>query len=203
LDEETKLAHCQQLHGQAIAIYASQNPFAAVREQLAEYVLGFARLMAIGITSDGKAHHEAYDTPYISAELHTHIERIVKVDDELGRLRFNDASITTEDIRSYCTTRASLLLFFANSMNMLSIDIEKRAKDPSQWYRAFVQAAMVSAEDNLRRELELPSLLPGMVDGLVYGSFLDDVIGGEPDPFFAWTKRWPDRYLLGRGPRPN
>ena len=203
LDEAQKIKHCQELHGKALAIYASESPMLAVREQLAEYVFLFAQLMVIGIKSDSKDDVESYDTPYISGKLHEHLEDIIPTVDELGRLRFDDPSIEVEEIRSYCTSRASLMLFYTNNLNMVSIAVEDRAARPSEWYKAFIQASMVAAEDDIRRDIGLPSLLSDKhVGGLIYSNFSDDVINGEPDPFFSWTKRWPEHYLLGKGPRP-
>jgi hypothetical protein len=203
IDENSKLDHCRQIHALAMSAYTAADPILAIREQLSEFVLRAAQLMVIGLTPEGKLAIEVYnDSPFISATLHEHIDVIAEKVDELGMLKFQDPSVTSEDLRAYCTTRASLHTFYANSLNMVSIDIEQRAHSKSEWYRAFTQAAMVSAEDSIRDDIGLPSLLPGSVDGLVYSNFMFDVINGEPDPLFSWTKRWPDHYLWGHGPKP-
>jgi hypothetical protein len=204
LDESQKLQHCAELHAAAIGIMGSENPIIACRERLAGYVEHFAQLMVIGMREDGKREHELYaDSPYISGDLRPHIEEIIPHVDELGRLRFDDPDISLEEIGDYCTTRASLLLFYANGLNMLSIYLEDRALKKSEWYRAYIQAAMVAAEDLIREKTELPSLLPRSTGGLVYGMFTHYVINGEVDPFYTWTRAFPDWYLWRRGEKPT
>lgn len=204
MDEETKLRHCAELHGAAMTVMESENPFLAERALLAEYVLAFAPLMVIGMKAEGKREQELYaDTPFISGELRPHTLQIAELIDELGRVRFDNPNVTTEELGDFCTTRASLLLFYCNGANLISIHVEDRANGNGEWFRAYVQAAMVWAEDWIRKEIGLPSLVPSPVGGLVYSSFMNYVTAGEPDPFYAWCKDFPDYYLWGHGPKPD
>lgn len=202
LDQEVKVRHCAELHIQIARVVTAENPIIAVRELLADYVLTFAPLMAAGMPEDGKEDRGYADTPYISGQLRPHISRIADHIDELGRMRFEEPDLSDEELADYCTNRASLLLFYCNGVNTASIAIENRASQLSEWYQAFVQAALVAAEDELRRDIGLKSLLPGMVDGLMYSTFTDMVINGHPDPFFSWVKAFPDKFLHGRGATP-
>ena len=204
LEETEKLDHCAALHAAAMIIVASENPIIACREKLAGYVEHFANLMVIGMREDGKRDHPVYsDTPYISGDLRQHISKIIPHEDELGRLIFDDPDVTLEELGDYCTGRATLLLFYSNGLNMLSIYLEGRAHKQSEWYRAYTQAAMVAAEDSIREKIELPSLLPRHTGGLVYSMFSHYVVAGEADPFFRWTKDFPDWYLWGQGEKPD
>lgn len=203
LDEEEKQKACVELHTKAINILSSPQPILAVREQLADHVLTFAQLMVAGMKEEDLEDRNYAGTPYISGKLRPHIRKIADHIDELGRQRFSDPDITDEEMADFCTARASFLLFYCNGLNMVSISVEDRANKRSEWFRAYVQAAMVAAEDGLRREIGLESLLPGSVDGLIYSSFTDYVINGEPDPFYSWTKVWPDYFLYGKGPQPK
>jgi hypothetical protein len=200
--EQDKLENCARLHGEAMTIMNSSDPFLAARERLADYVLTFAPLMAAGMPEEGKEERGYADTPYISGKLRPHISKIAEHIDELGRLRFDDPDISDEELANYCTTRATVLLFMCNGLNLVSIYLEDRVHSQSEWYKAFVQAALVSAEDAIRRDIGLDPLLPSSVDGLVYSSFMNYVVNGEPDPFYAWTKAFPDNYLLGKGSLP-
>lgn len=202
-EEEEKLQNCAHLHSIAMQIVSSDNPDLAVREQLANYVLTFAPLMAAGMPEEGKEERGYASTPYISGQLRPYISKVADHIDELGRLRFSEPDISDEELASYCTNRASLLLFFCNGLNLVSISLEDRVKKNGEWFAAFVEAAVIAAEDRIRRDIGLPSLLPGLVDGLVYSSFTDYVLNGEPDPFYAWTKAFPDKHLHGRGPLPS
>jgi hypothetical protein len=46
-------------------------------------------------------------------------------------------------------------------------------------------------------------LIPGAVGSLKYATFLNYVVDGEPQPFFAWARYFPDTYLAGEGPIPK
>lgn len=202
--EDTKLKHCAELHSMAADCLNSANPVLAVREKLANYVVTFAPLMVAGMRPDGKQGNELYeDSPYISGQLRPHISAIANHIDELGQLRFEDPDISDDDLGDFCTSRASLLLFYCNGLNNVSIYLEDRVSLRSEWYRAFVQAAMVFAEDHIRRAVELPSLLPSTTGGLVYSSFMEYVINGDSDPFYSWCRDFPDYYLWGHGPKPH
>lgn len=204
LGEQAKLKNCAELHAAAMSILASENPMLAGRERLGDYVHTFADLMVSGMRPDGKSGHELYsDSPYISGELRQHIEKIADHVDELGRLRFEDPDITCDELADFCTTRASLLLFYCNGLNMVSIYVEDRANRHGEWYRAYMQSAMVWAEDTIRSKLGLPSLIPGADGGLVYSAFMNHVLNGEPDPFYAWCRDFPDYYLWRHGPKPS
>ena len=202
MDEDVKLRHCAELHTQIAKALTAQNSIIAVRELLAESVLGFARLMVVGMPELGKEERGYADTPYVSGQLRSHISLIADHIDELGRLRFDEPDISDEELADYCTRRASLLLFYSNGANLVSIAIEDRVARTSEWYRAYMEAALVAEEDRLRDAIGLKSLLPGPVDGLMYSAFTDMVINGQPDPFFAWVKAFPDKFLHGRGPAP-
>lgn len=203
LNEDEKQKACVELHSKAINILSSPQPILAVREELAKYVLTFAELMVAGMREETKEDRIYSGTPYISGKLRDHISQIAEHIDELGRQRFSDPNITDEELADYCTARATFLLFYCNGLNMISIAVEDRASQRSEWFRAFIQAAMVFAEDDLRQKIGIDRLLAGPVDGLIYSSFMNYVINGEPDPFYTWTKEWPDHYLYGRGPQPE
>lgn len=201
-EEEAKVKQCAELHRLAMSILRAENPLLAGREQLAEYVITFANLMAAGLKEEQKE-GDYLNTPYISGKLWPHISQLSDHIDELGRLRFSEPDISDEELVGYCSNRAMLLLFYCNGLNTVSIAVEDRANRHTEWYQAFVQAAIIFAEDTLRGKVGLPSLLPGPVDGLVYSTFMNLVLSGEPDPFFSWTQKFPDRYLYGRGPAPQ
>lgn len=202
-DEEVKVRHCAELHSLTAQALSSDNPVITIRQLLSNYVWSFAQLMVAGLRDETKEERSYADTPFVSGKLRPHISAIADHIDELGKLRFDEPTISDEELADYCLNRASLLLFYCNGFNAVSIALENRASSPSQWYQAFVQADLVKAEDDLRQKIGLERLLPGPVDGLAYGMFAVYVEDGEPDPFFTWTKAFPDMYLFGRGPTPS
>jgi hypothetical protein len=63
---------------------------------------------------------------------------------------------------------------------------------------------LVNDEHLLREQIGLPALVPDQILGsFVYGGFLYYVLNGDPNPFFAWTRDFPDLYLAGDGPPPR
>ena len=203
MDEAVKVRHCAELHAQVSNALSAENSLIAVRELLAEYVHAFAQLMVVGMPEQGKEDRGYADTPYISGQLRPYISQIAGHIDELGLLKFEQPDVSDEELADYCTNRASLMLFYSNGVNIVSIAIDNRSSRPSEWYRAFIEARLVADEDKIRQDIGLKSLLPGPVDGLTYSAFTDMVINGQADPFFAWVKAFPDKFLHGRGPAPQ
>ena len=199
-DDAEKTRHCIELHAIGMNIASSENPILSARAEMSRFVNDAAILSVISMTENAKLEHELFaDSPFISGKLLQYIESVVEHLDELAKLRFDDAGLPTKDVASYCANRANLMLIYSNAMNLISIYLEQRANDPSEWYRAFMQSAMIVAEDGIRQKIKRPSLLPSPVASLVYSSFNDYVLSGEPDPFFKWCQSFPNYYLWKRG----
>lgn len=202
-EHDSKHENCRQLHAVAIEILASSNPAIAARERIADYVTFCSRYLVIGMTAESKAQRPYADTPYITGMLRPHIREITEHVDDLGRIRFQEPDVSDDELADHCLLQASIAMFMFNGINLVRISIEKSGHASADWLGAFLQASMVHQEDDLRRSIGLPSILPQVTDSLVYMSFGTYVTGGEPDPLFAWCKDWPDRYLMGRGPLPE
>jgi hypothetical protein len=123
--------------------------------------------------------------------------------DDLGRIKFQEPSVTDDELAEHCLLQASIAIFMFNGLNLIRLNLEGDTQSSPDWLMAFLQASMVHQEDDLRQAIGLPSLLPQVTDGLVYMTFGTYVVDGHPDPLFAWCKEWPDRFLLGRGPLPQ
>jgi hypothetical protein len=95
----------------------AEDPLLAMRERLSAYVLGFSQFSVLSLTEADKEEQHA-SCPFISGQLHHHIQEIVDhVDhkDELHALQVlykqnSDAS----ELIEFCKTRRNLYLFFAS-----------------------------------------------------------------------------------------
>lgn len=204
----TALAHFSQankdkliadLYAKVVAIGGSEDPAAACRELLAEYVLHFAGLATLCLKEAEKADQFYAANPYISGTIWHHIERAVENNEEMAQVKWANPDFDAADLVAYANTRSALMLYYANGLNMVRMELGDR--DPQKdWFRPFVEAMMVVQEDRQREKLGLEPLCPGEVRSLPYSLFLNFVVNGVPHPFFHWVRQWPDRYLAGEGP---
>lgn len=53
-----------------------------------------------------------------------------------------------------------------------------------------MKSMLIWHEDQMRNKIGLPSLLPGDLDSLKHGTFMNLVINGHKNPFYEWEKNW-------------
>jgi len=200
-ENKTKLIgdFCQR----AGMIYQSPNPVVACRETLAEYTLGFTKLQVHCLKEGEKADNFYNENPYISGQIWRHIRQSSDHHEELARWKWEDPDLTDEDLIGNANTRCALYLYYANGMNIVRRHLGDFSEE-KDWFRPFVEACLVNEEHLLREKIGLPVLVPDKLLGsLIYGGFLNYVLNGEQNPFFAWTRDFPDHYLAGEGPPPR
>jgi hypothetical protein len=180
-------------------ILQAPNPGLACREAIAEYTLLFAQLQVHCLKEFEKAEQFYSANPYISGELWRHIHESSEHHEELARYKWETPDLTDDDLIEIANTRCALLLYYANGMNIVRRNFGDKSEE-KDWFRPFVEACLVNEEHRLREKMALPVLVPDMLGSLVYASFLNYVINGEPNPFFAWARDFPDAYLAGEGP---
>lgn len=186
-------------YAKIVAIGQAPNPVVACREMLAEYVLHFAGLATLCLKENEKADQFYAANPYISGTIWHHIERAVENNEEMAQAKWANPDFDAADLVAYANTRSALMLYYANGLNMVRMELGDR--DPQKdWFRPFVEACMVVEEDRQREKLGLEPLCPGVVRSLPYSLFLNFVVDGVQHPFFHWVQQWPDRYLAGEGP---
>jgi hypothetical protein len=199
---ENKEKIIQDFMAQLVAVRSSDNIAMALREKLAEYVLMYAQLSVLCLTEEEKAQHMFAENPYISGELHHHIQRAFELNEEMARIVWTkDGKLDRSELIATANTRSATALYYANGFNIARVAIGDTEPD-KDWYKPFVEAMVVWAEDQVREKLGLPRLVPGLIGSLPYASFLDHVLGSERNPFFTWTRDWPELYLAGEGPVP-
>jgi hypothetical protein len=184
------------------AVYLSPNPILACRETQAEYVLLFAQLQVLCLTEGEKLDQFYSGNPYISGQLWRHIREASEHHDELAKAKWETPDLTDEELVAFANARCALLLYYANGFNIVRRELGDMA-DQKDWFRPFVEACLINEEHQIREKIDLPPLIPGALGSLVYSAFVNYVINGEPNPFFSWTRDFPDAYLAGEGPTPK
>lgn len=175
-------------------IFASPTGRETLRRHIVEYVLRYACLCVFALTEDEKAVMEYGRNPYITGQLHHHIQRAAELHDEM-RTQV-DRGLSDIELRAFANTRAAVMLYYANALNMVRIRRGDTAPE-SDWYRPFVEAMLVWEEDNARERLDMPRVVPGELHGLPYYGFLEVVLAGEDDPLGHWKQKFPQLHLDG------
>ena len=200
--QENKEKLIMDFFGKVGAIGTGPNPIMACREALAEYTLLFAQLQVLCLKESEKAAQFYSDNPYVSGQLWRHVREAADHSDELARIKWETPDLTDEDLIDVANTRCALLLYYANGLNMVRMELGDMSEE-KDWFRPFVEACLVNEEHLMREQLDLPTIIPGPLGSLVYATFLNYVVDGEQHPFFAWTRNFPDTYLAGEGPPPK
>ena len=167
----------------------AENPFLAMRERLASYVIGFAELQVLCLTEEEKREAFYSDCPYISGALHKHIGKAVKHIEELRELKWKHPDISNVDLVSFCNSRCVLHLYYLNGFNYVRSEFDDfdKAKD---WLRPFIKSMLIWHEDQIREKIGLQTLLPDGMDGLKHSTFMNIVVNGHKNPFYEWEKSW-------------
>lgn len=186
----------------ASAILSAPNPIIACREALAEFTLLFAQLQVHCLKEEEKSEQFYRANPYISGQLWRHIRDSSDHHDELARFKWETPDLTDDELVALANTRCAVALYFVNGFQIVRSHLGDRSEE-KDWFRPFVEACLVNEEHQLREALGLTVLVPGALGSLIYGGFLNYVINGEPHPFYAWARDFPDAYLAGEGPPPQ
>jgi hypothetical protein len=198
--QENKEKFAKDFTNKLAAIVASPNSFLALRETLTEHVISFAQLAVLTLTEDELAQADWRDSPFISGQLHHHIDAAAEHHEELARYKWESEGVMAQDLIAFANTRGALLLYYINGLNMVRLESGDNAE--RDWFKPFVEAMLVWEEHTTRQNIGLPSLFDDPVGGLCYSTYMNYVVDGALNPFFEFTKNFPDRYLAGEGPSP-
>lgn len=201
MKEENKEKFIQDFLAKLAGIVGAPDPIMALRTALVEYILLYADLSMLCLTESEKEAMFYSANPFITGEIHHQVMEAAKHVEEAATYIWQYGPVEAEEMISFGNTRSAIMLFYANGLNMCRIDMgdDDPAKD---WFRPFVEAALVTSEDRMREKLGLPRLVPGPIHSLPYAIFFEHILAGERNPFFKWTQEWPDLYLAGEGPLP-
>jgi hypothetical protein len=211
LTDEIKQTLIEGLYQEIDEICNAENPFLACRERLAHYVSEWAELQVLCLTEEGKPQLHDGDSPYISGELHHRLFELIEHNRFIGELNLDSLFESTEEIILALNTRSATLLYYANGLNMIRIQ-SGDSIEGKDWYQPLCRSMLISSEDEYRKKIELPSLLPKFLDGIIHGLFAEFVVNGHGNPYCEWEmareraaeskeyQYYLSRYLLGAIP---
>ena len=187
--EESKNNIITDFYQQIFNFSKAENPFLAMRESLASYVIGYAGYQVLCLTEEEKAEAFYSDCPFISGELYRHIDKVVEHNDELGELKWKHPDISNDDLVSFCNTRCVLHLYYLNGVNYVRGEFDDIDKE-KDWLHPFIKSMLIWEGDQVRGKIDLPSLLPDSLDAFKHSTFMNLVTNGQKNPFYEWEKSW-------------
>jgi hypothetical protein len=196
-NKEKFVAHLMSEMG---AAFQSPNPAIAIREHLVAYTIQYANLQVLALNGAEKAQMFYAANPYISGELHSHIDAAAEHVDELAKFKWQGGE-EGQDLIQFCNVRAALYLYYMNAFNIARLEVGDKTEP--DWFRPLVEAQLVYAENTIRDKLGLALTTEDMIEALAYWIMAENVAGGLADPYYEWCKAFPDKYLAGRGPQPK
>ncbi len=185
---EGKKRVVEDFYQQIFNFAQAKNPFLAMRESLASYVIGFAGYQVLCLTEEDKAAAFYSDCPHISGQIYKHIHKAIEHNDELGELKWKHPDISNEELISFCNTRCVLHLYYINGINYVRAEFDDIDKE-KDWLRPFIKSMLIWEEHQIREKIGLPSLLPDSLAALKHSTFLNLVTAGHKNPFYEWEKK--------------
>ena len=202
VDEPTKQNVTRELYDKVFEVRGAPDPQTALREVICAVVVSIAELQTVCMTEEEKAGQPYAANPFISGELHRHINRAAPLSDQFARALAQTPISTAEELIGFANSRSALQLFCLNGLQLVRLETGDHIPE-GDWFRPLVEAQMAWQEDVWREKLGLPRLVPPpYYDALRYSGFLNLVLKGEPDPLAAWRAAAPNLYLAGRGTLP-
>jgi hypothetical protein len=189
MDAEDKQQTIESLYTMVVEILQADSPGMKLRESMANLVANFAELQVLCLTQEEKRSQFYADCPYISGELHRHIEKAVPHIELLREFKWKKPDASATDLVGMCNLRSGRWLFHLNGLNHVRYDF-KDFDGQKDWLQPFVRAMLIWQEDSLREKLGLPPLLPDKLDGLKYSTFVNLVADGTKNPNYEWDKAW-------------
>ncbi|WP_415894564.1 hypothetical protein ACMXYQ_08960 [Neptuniibacter sp. PT34_22] len=194
-EEENKNRIIDDFYQQIFSIAQAENPFLQMRELVASYVIGYAAYQVLCLKESEKEEAFYSDCPYISGELHKHIQSVTEHNDELGELKWKYPEVTNDELVSFCNSRCALHLYYLNGMNLVRSEY-KDLDTEKDWLQPFTKSMLIWEEDQIRNKIGLPSLLPDSMDGLKHSTFMNMVTNGHKNPYYEWEKSWAEDEIV-------
>jgi hypothetical protein len=185
LPDELKQTLIEGLYQEIDEICHSENPFLACRERLVNYVSEWAALQVLCLTEEEKPQAHYGDSPYISGELHHRLFDLIEHNRFIGERNLGSPFESKEEIIFALYARSAIFLYYANGLNMSRIQ-SGDSIEGKDWYQPLCTSMLISSEDQYRKKIELPSLLPELLDGPIHGLFAEFVVNGHINPYCEW-----------------
>jgi hypothetical protein len=198
LQPETKQAFINDLQKRAEEILAADDPFLNMRQELADQVAGYAEVTVLSLTESEKKHGPDANECAVSGTLHHHIQELWKHCNAMsdGPWRGKD-EYDYKQLLALANFHGALAVYFVNGLKIIRrIHFHDEIKE-HDWLGPFRRSMLILQEDRYRSAIGLPSLLEKEGDVSAHWTFLNFVIGGHKDPYFAWKENLQSAVALG------
>jgi hypothetical protein len=185
LTDEIKQTLIEGLYQEIDEIYNAENPFLVCRERLVHYLSEWAELQVLCLTEEEKPRVHYGVSPYISGELHHRLFDLIEQSRFIGEINLGSPFESKEEIILDLNTRSAILLYYATGLNIFRVQ-SGDSVEGKDWYKPLCTSMLISSEDDYRKAIELPSLLPESLDGPIHGLFSELVANGHVNPYYQW-----------------
>jgi hypothetical protein len=190
----------EELLTEVVKIHEAQDKVGLCRELLADAVLKRAKLEVLVQDATAEDVTGLRALGFVSGKLKPLVREIVEADTDLRQWMYGVAAQVDEETAwNAVLTRYWIDAWRAEVFNACRVALKDNNALPGRdWYRPFLHAMCAWEEDNYRRLLELPSLLPNNADGieaLKYSTFLNFVLDGERYPDLSFNDHYTETDL--------
>ena len=185
LTDEIKQTLIEGLYQEIDDICNAENSFLACRKKLVHYISDWAKLQVLCLTEEDETRICFDDSPYISGELHHRLFDLIEDNSLSAEITLDSPFESKEEVILALDIRSKILLYYVNGLNLIRVQsgdsIEGR-----DWHKPLCTSMLISSEDEYRKQIELPSLLPEFLDGPIHGLFAEFVVNGHTNPYWEW-----------------
>ena len=187
LTQETQDIIKTNLMQHVMDVVNAENPFIALRDEIAGQVLIYSEYQVLCLTEEEKKEFDFSNCPYISGELYKDIDKADKYMTELDEFKWKNPDITNEQLISYCNSKSLVSLYYMNGINLLRREFDDY-DDEKDWFKPFIESQLIAQEYLARDKMELPQLIGDSIEYLKYSTFLNLVRNGHENPLYEWEK---------------
>ena len=120
-------------------------------------------------------------SPYISGRLYLHMRECAQYNTELAEFLSRNSNCTDDDLITCANARSCAFLYLMNCMNVIREDVGDFDRAKPDWFHPFVKSMLIWKEDDYRRRVGLPTMLPSDL-ARHHSTFLTYVLDGVSDP---------------------
>jgi len=185
LSEETQDVIKGNLMQQVMDIINAENPFIALREDIAGGVIVYTQFQILCLTEEEKTEYDFSENPYISGELYKNIDKADKYITEMDEYKWKNPNSSNEELILYCNSKSLVNLYYLNGINILRRDFGDY-DDKKDWFKPFIEYQLIAQEYLAREKMGLPQLLNDSIEYLKYSAFSSLVGNGHKNPLYEW-----------------
>ena len=151
---EGKKRVVEDFYQQIFNFAQAKNPFLAMRESFASYLIGFAGYQVLCLTEEDKAAAFYSDCPHISGQIYKHIHKAIEHNDELGELKWKHPDISNEELISFCNTRCVLHLYYINGINYVRAEFDDSSIKSKRIVASVIKSMLIWRNTKLEKKLD-------------------------------------------------